>query len=250
MEIYKRLRPGEPLNVENAESLLYNMFFDPKRYDLARVGRYKFNKKLAISARIKGHISADNVCDPRTGEVLVGAGEKITAETAEKIERAGVNQVEVIIEEQRVRVFSNNMVYLNEFVDFDVEDMHFTKVRKEVLDEILADYTTEEEIREQLELRRDELSPKHITKDDMFASVNYCLNLAMGTGDIDDIDHLGNRRLRCVGELLQNQFRIGLARMERTDRERMSTQEMEIITPNSLINIRPVAATINEFFGS
>ena len=250
LEIYKRLRPGEPLNVENAESLLYNMFFDPKRYDLARVGRYKFNKKLAISARIKGHISADNVCDPRTGEVLVGAGEKITAETAEKIERAGVNQVEVIIEEQRVRVFSNNMVYLNEFVDFDVEDMHFTKVRKEVLDEILADYTTEEEIREQLELRRDELSPKHITKDDMFASVNYCLNLAMGTGDIDDIDHLGNRRLRCVGELLQNQFRIGLARMERTVRERMSTQEMEIITPNSLINIRPVAATINEFFGS
>ena len=250
LEIYKRLRPGEPLNVENAQSLLYNMFFDPKRYDLAKVGRYKFNTKLAISARIKGHISANNVCDPRTGEILVEAGQKIDHDTAMKIERAGVNLVELIIEEQPVRVFSNNMVYPEEFVDFDISDMGFTKVRKEVLDEILAEYSTEEEIREQLELRADELSPKHITKDDMFASINYCLNLALGTGTIDDIDHLGNRRLRCVGELLQNQFRIGLSRMERTVRERMSTQEMEIITPTSLINIRPVAATINEFFGS
>lgn len=250
LEIYKRLRPGEPLNVENAESLLYNMFFDPKRYDLARVGRYKFNKKLAIAPRISGHVTADNICDPRTGELLVEAGERISPEIAEKIERAGVNRVELIIEEQKVRVFSNNMVYIDEFIDFDVTDLKLTKVRKDVLDEILEEYTTEEEIREQLELKYDELSPKHITKDDMFASVNYCLNLAMGTGNIDDIDHLGNRRLRCVGELLQNQFRIGLARMERTVRERMSTQEMEIITPTSLINIRPVAATINEFFGS
>ena len=250
LEIYKRLRPGEPLNVENAQSLLYNMFFDPKRYDLAKVGRYKFNTKLAISARIKGHVSANNVCDPRTGEILVEAGQKIDHDTAMKIERAGVNLVELIIEEQPVRVFSNNMVYPEEFIDFDISDMGFTKVRKEVLDEILAEYSTEEEIREQLELRADELSPKHITKDDMFASINYCLNLALGTGTIDDIDHLGNRRLRCVGELLQNQFRIGLSRMERTVRERMSTQEMEIITPTSLINIRPVAATINEFFGS
>ena len=250
LEIYKRLRPGEPLNVENAESLLYNMFFDHKRYDLAKVGRYKFNKKLAIAPRIKGHISAETVCDPRTGEVLAESGEKITPEAAKAIERAGVNEVELIIEEQRVKVFSNNMVDPSEFVGFDISDMHFTKVLKPVLDEILSEYSTEEEIREELELRRDELSPKHITKDDMFASVNYCLNLAMGTGSVDDIDHLGNRRLRCVGELLQNQFRIGLARMERTVRERMSTQEMEIITPTSLINIRPVAATINEFFGS
>ncbi len=250
LEIYKRLRPGEPLNVENAQSLLYNMFFDPKRYDLAKVGRYKFNTKLAISARIRGHVSANNVCDPRTGEILVEAGSKIDRDTAMKIERAGINLVELIIDEQPVRVFSNNMVYPEEFIDFDISDMGFTKVRKEVLDEILAEYSTEEEIREQLELRADELSPKHITKDDMFASINYCLNLSLGTGTIDDIDHLGNRRLRCVGELLQNQFRIGLSRMERTVRERMSTQEMEIITPTSLINIRPVAATINEFFGS
>ena len=250
LEIDKRLRPGEPLNVENAQSLLYNMFFDPKRYDLAKVGRYKFNTKLAISARIRGHVSANNVCDPRTGEILVEAGSKIDRDTAMKIERAGINLVELIIDEQPVRVFSNNMVYPEEFIDFDISDMGFTKVRKEVLDEILAEYSTEEEIREQLELRADELSPKHITKDDMFASINYCLNLSLGTGTIDDIDHLGNRRLRCVGELLQNQFRIGLSRMERTVRERMSTQEMEIITPTSLINIRPVAATINEFFGS
>ena len=250
LEIYKRLRPGEPLNVENAESLIMNMFFDPRRYDLAKVGRYKFNKKLAISARIKGRTLAEPVADPRTGEIIANEGDAISADLAMQIERAGVNQVELLVEGKKVRVFSNNMVYLDEYVDFEVEDFPVKKVRKAIIEEILENAETEDEIKEQLWARIDELAPKHIIIDDMFASVNYCLNLANGIGTVDDIDHLGNRRVRCVGELLQNQFRIGLARMERTVRERMSTQELEIITPTSLINIRPIIATINEFFGS
>ena len=250
LEIYKRLRPGEPLNVENAESLIMNMFFDPRRYDLAKVGRYKFNKKLAISARIKGRTLAESVADPRTGEIIANEGDAISADLAMQIERAGVNQVELLVEGKKVRVFSNNMVYLDEYVDFEVEDFPVKKVRKAIIEEILENAETEDEIKEQLWAKIDELAPKHIIIDDMFASVNYCLNLANGIGNVDDIDHLGNRRVRCVGELLQNQFRIGLARMERTVRERMSTQELEIITPTSLINIRPIIATINEFFGS
>ena len=250
LEIYKRLRPGEPLNVENAESLIMNMFFDPRRYDLAKVGRYKFNKKLAISARIKGRTLAESVADPRTGEIIANEGDAISVDLAMQIERAGVNQVELLVEGKKVRVFSNNMVYLDEYVDFEVEDFPVKKVRKAIIEEILENAETEDEIKEQLWARIDELAPKHIIIDDMFASVNYCLNLANGIGTVDDIDHLGNRRVRCVGELLQNQFRIGLARMERTVRERMSTQELEIITPTSLINIRPIIATINEFFGS
>ena len=250
LEIYKRLRPGEPLNVENAESLIMNMFFDPRRYDLAKVGRYKFNKKLAISARIKGRTLAEPVADPRTGEIIANEGDAISADLAMQIERAGVNQVELFVEGKKVRVFSNNMIYLDEYVDFEVEDFPVKKVRKAIIEEILENAETEDEIKEQLWARIDELAPKHIIIDDMFASVNYCLNLANGIGNVDDIDHLGNRRVRCVGELLQNQFRIGLARMERTVRERMSTQELEIITPTSLINIRPIIATINEFFGS
>ena len=250
LEIYKRLRPGEPLNVENAESLIMNMFFDPRRYDLAKVGRYKFNKKLAISARIKGRTLAEPVADPRTGEIIANEGDAISVDLAMQIERAGVNQVELLVEGKKVRVFSNNMVYLDEYVDFEVEDFPVKKVRKAIIEEILENAETEDEIKEQLWARIDELAPKHIIIDDMFASVNYCLNLANGIGNVDDIDHLGNRRVRCVGELLQNQFRIGLARMERTVRERMSTQELEIITPTSLINIRPIIATINEFFGS
>ena len=250
LEIYKRLRPGEPLNVENAESLIMNMFFDPRRYDLAKVGRYKFNKKLAISARIKGRTLAEPVADPRTGEIIANEGDAISADLAMQIERAGVNQVELFVEGKKVRVFSNNMIYLDEYVDFEVEDFPVKKVRKAIIEEILENAETEDEIKEQLWARIDELAPKHIIIDDMFASVNYCLNLANGIGNVDDIAHLGNRRVRCVGELLQNQFRIGLARMERTVRERMSTQELEIITPTSLINIRPIIATINEFFGS
>ncbi len=255
LEIYKRLRPGELANVDSAESLLYNMFFDPKRYDLARVGRYKFDKKLAISARIKNKRLAEDVVDPRTGEVLASKGDYISLEKAEEIERAGVNTVYLEIEEQIVKVFSNDMVYFNEYCDVDVE-VPYEKVRRAVLMEILEEADNQNElprdeyIREQVGFRFDELCPKHITIDDIFASINYVICLANGTGSIDDIDHLGNRRLRCVGELLQNQFRIGLSRMERTVRERMSVQEMEIITPTSLINIRPIVATINEFFGS
>ena len=253
LEIYKKLRPGEPLNVENAESLITNMLFDPKRYDLARVGRYKYNLKLQIKDRIKGFELAHDVVDPRTGEILANAGDIVSKEQAEIIDRAGVNRVEVIIDEQKVIVFSNDMVYLDEYVDFDVTELNVKvdKVRRSVLEDIIekAEGDTDE-IKRQIELRITELSPKHITIDDIFASINYCLNLAKGTGSCDDIDLLGNRRLRCVGELLQNQFRIGLSRMERTVRERMSTQELEIITPSSLINIRPIIATINEFFGS
>ncbi len=250
LEIYKRLRPGEPLNVENAESLIMNMFFDPRRYDLAKVGRYKFNKKLALASRIKGKTLAEDAVNPRTGKVIAKQGDALSAEMAMAIERSGLNKVELLVEGKKVRVFSNNMVYLDEYIDFEVKGFPVDKVKRDVIEEIVAEYKKEDEIREQIWARVDELAPKHILIDDMFASVNYCLNLANGIGGIDDIDHLGNRRLRCVGELLQNQFRIGLARMERTVRERMSTQELEIITPTSLINIRPIIATINEFFGS
>jgi DNA-directed RNA polymerase subunit beta len=250
LEIYKRLRPGEPLNVENAESLIMNMFFDPRRYDLAKVGRYKFNKKLALSARIKGKTLAENAVNPRTGKVIAKKGDALSADMAMAIERSGLNQVELLVEGKKVRAFSNNMVFLDEYIDFEIQGFPVDKVRREIIEEIVSEYKTEEELKEQIWARVDELAPKHIIIDDMFASVNYCLNLANGIGEIDDIDHLGNRRLRCVGELLQNQFRIGLARMERTVRERMSTQELEIITPTSLINIRPIIATINEFFGS
>ena len=250
LEIYKRLRPGEPLNVENAESLIMNMFFDPKRYDLARVGRYKFDKKLGIAARIKGKTVADDVVSPITGEILAQAGDALSAEMAEAIERAGVNKLDLLVEERRVRVFSNDMVYLSEYMDMDLKEFHIQKVRRSVLEDILAKAENDEAAKKMVYDRIDELSPKHITIDDMMASINYVLNLANGVGALDDIDHLGNRRLRCVGELLQNQFRIGLARMERVVRERMTIQDMEIITPQTLINIRPIIATINEFFGS
>ncbi|MBR4720806.1 MAG: DNA-directed RNA polymerase subunit beta [Clostridia bacterium] len=250
LEIYKRLRPGEPLNVENAESLITNMFFDPKRYDLAHVGRYKYDKKMAMATRIKGKILADNVADPRTGELIAAKGDEISEEIAEKIERAGVNSLDLLVDEQKVRVISNDMVYIDEYVPFDVSDVHYKKVRRSVLQEILANAENDEDAKEQILSRIDDLSPKHITTDDMFASINYVMCLANGIGDIDDIDHLGNRRVRSVGELLQNQFRIGLSRMERVVRERMTIQDQDIITPQTLINTRPIMATINEFFGS
>ncbi len=256
-EIYRRLRPGEPPTVESSRSLLQMLFFDPRRYDLARVGRYKFNKKLAMAARITGFVTAEDIIDERTGELIVAAGERITREAAEEAERAGVNLVHIAVEDKNtgenrvVKVFSNNMVDLAEFLDFDPSDMGIhSKVRRSVLEEILAENESEEDIRAAILRRLDELSPKHITEDDIFASINYCLNLFDGIGVTDDIDHLGNRRLRGVGELLQNQFRMGLARMERGVRERMSIQDLDIVTPQSLINIRPVVATIKEFFGS
>ncbi|MCX7714630.1 MAG: DNA-directed RNA polymerase subunit beta [Clostridia bacterium] len=250
LEIYKRLRPGEPLNLENAESLITNMFFDPKRYDLAKVGRYKFDKKLAISSRISGKIAADDIVSPITGEILAKAGDTISFNTAAEIEKAGVNSLDLMVDERRVRVFSNDMVFLSEYVDFDTKDFPFVKVRRSILSQILADAENDEAAREAMFARADELSPKHITAEDILASINYILNLANGIGALDDIDHLGNRRLRSVGELLQNQFRIGLARMERVVRERMTIQDLDVITPQTLINIRPIIATINEFFGS
>ncbi|MBQ7794665.1 MAG: DNA-directed RNA polymerase subunit beta [Clostridia bacterium] len=250
LEIYKRLRPGEPLNVENAESLITNMFFDPKRYDLARVGRYKFDKKLALTSRIVGKIAADDVIDPTTGEILASAGDELTYDTVLKMENVGVNSLDVIVEEQRVRILSNDMVLISEYVDIDVSDLKLKKVRRKVLEDILNNVEEGDDLHEIIASRADELSPKHITVDDMMASINYVINLANGVGTIDDIDHLGNRRLRSVGELLQNKFRIGLARMERVVRERMTIQDLEIITPQTLINIRPIIATINEFFGS
>ncbi|MBQ6908307.1 MAG: DNA-directed RNA polymerase subunit beta, partial [Clostridia bacterium] len=211
---------------------------------------YKYDKKMAMATRIKGKTLADNVADPRTGELIAAKGDEISEELAEKIERAGVNSLDLLVDEQKVRVISNDMVYIDEYVSFDVSDVHYKKVRRSVLEEILANAENDEDAKEQILARIDDLSPKHITVDDMFASINYVMCLANGIGDIDDIDHLGNRRVRSVGELLQNQFRIGLSRMERVVRERMTIQDQDIITPQTLINTRPIMATINEFFGS
>ena len=251
LEIYKRLRPGEPLNVENAESLFTNMFFDPKRYDLARVGRYKFDKKLSLPARIVGKTLLNDVIDPRTGEIIASAGDVVSMENAEAMEKAGVNTVTLTVNEVPVKVFANNMIYFSTLLDTDAMGLKDMKVRRQVLEDLIERSEGDiDELKHLIELNMDALSPKHITVDDILSSINYVLTLANGVGTIDDIDHLGNRRLRCVGELLQNQFRIGLSRMERVVRERMTIQDLEIITPQTLINIRPIIATINEFFGS
>ena len=250
-EIYRKLRPGEPPTYDSASSLINGLFFDAKRYDLAKVGRYKYNKKLAIAERISGQIAGENIVDARTGELLCAEGERITEEKAVLIENAGVNRVLVDVEGRKIVVFSNNMVSPVEYAGVDLYDITHEKVCKAVLDEILEAAAGDiDTIKKLAEERILELVPKHIVIDDIFASINYCNNLAEGIGQDDDIDHLGNRRLRSVGELLQNQFRIGISRMERGVRERMSIQEMEIVTPQSLINIRPVVATIKEFFGS
>ncbi|NSW89486.1 MAG: DNA-directed RNA polymerase subunit beta [Firmicutes bacterium] len=251
LEIYKRLRPGEPPTVESAQQLINNLFFEPKRYDLARFGRFKFNKKLSLAARINGFVAAEDVIDPRTGEIIVGEDEIIDKKKAKSIQNAGINSVYVSIGEKKVRVIGNNTVDLGEYVDFDVKDLGIDeKVYLVVLNKILEENKTPEDIKRAIRLNRDSLIPKNITPDDILASINYLVNLSYGIGDTDDIDHLGNRRLRSVGELLQNQFRIGLARMERVVRERMTIQDIDIVTPQTLINIRPVAAAIKEFFGS
>ena len=251
IEIYKKLRPGEPPTVESATSLLNALFYDDKRYDLSKVGRFKFNKKLALSKRIRNFEAARDIVDPETGEVYVKKGEIIGIDASKEIEKSGVNVVYLMFEGKEIKVFSNGMVNLADHVDFDVSDLGITeKVRYSVLMEILEQKETEEEIKEEIKARIDELIPKHIILDDIFASINYHNNLAYGMGTTDDIDHLGNRRIRAVGELLQNQFRIGFARLERVVKERMTTQDLDSVTPQLLINSRPVVSAIKEFFGS
>jgi DNA-directed RNA polymerase subunit beta len=257
LDIYRRLRPGEPPTVDSAESLLNSMFFDDRRYDLAKVGRYKYNKKLSIANRLMGQVAAEDVIDPATGEVLAEAGQKFDRETAWAVQNAGVNVVEVACqyngEETTFRVIGNGFVDIHtQELPFDISDIEFDElVSKEALDEFLADDSlTDAEKHMALKRNKYRLIPKHILQSDLFASVNYFLGLEYEIGEVDDIDHLGNRRLRSVGELLQNQFRIGLSRMERVVRERMSVQDDEILTPQSLINTRPINAALKEFFGS
>ena len=253
LELYKKIRPGEPLSVESAESLINAMFFDPRRYDLAKVGRYKFNKKLHFKNRITGQILAEDVVDTTTGEILAEAGKTVTMEQAEAIQNAAVPYVWVQTEERNVKVLSNMMVDLAAYVGFDPEEAGVTElVFYPVLADILekAGDMGEDELKAEIRRHIHDLIPKHITKEDIIASINYNMHLEFGVGTKDDIDHLGNRRIRAVGELLQNQYRIGLSRMERVVRERMTTQDMEGITPQSLINIKPVTAAVKEFFGS
>ncbi len=252
LEIYRKLRPGEPPTVDSCESLMQSLLFDARRYDLSAVGRYKFNKKLDIANRLTNHILAAPLVDPWTGEILADAGETITRERARELADRGVNEALLDVEGTLVKVFANNMVDMSKYVNFDPEECGVTeRVRISVLKELLEEYADDEEgMKAAIRTRLDDLMPKHIIVDDMLASVNYLTGLACGVGHKDDIDHLGNRRLRCVGELLQNQFRIGFSRMERVIRERMTIQDLDIVTPQSLINIRPVTAAIKEFFGS
>ena len=254
IEIYKKLRPGEPPTVESSESLLRGMFFDPKRYDLAKVGRYKFNKKLALRNRIRGAKLAEAVVDPMTGEVLAEAGAVLTMELCDTIQDSGIDQLYIEVEEKAVKILTNRAVaidaYLEEF-GLTAEDVNIKeRVYFPVLEQLLNEYTTAEELKAAIKENIHELVPKHITLEDIMASINYVMQLDYGYGNVDDIDHLGNRRIRSVGELLQNQFRIGLSRMERVVRERMTTQDLAVVTPQALINVRPVTAAIKEFFGS
>ena len=251
LELYSKIRPGEPASVESAESLLASMFFDPRRYDLAKVGRYKFNKKLSFKHRLKGKTLAEDVIDQSTGEILASAGTTLTEEQAIEIQNAAVPFVWVATEERNVKIISNMMVDIHHYVDFDCKELGIREnVFYPVLAQILAENETEEELKDAIKRNVTELIPKHITKEDIIASINYCLHLEHGIGNRDDIDHLGNRRIRAVGELLQNQYRIGLSRMERVVRERMTTQDIANVTPQSLINIKPVTAAVKEFFGS
>ncbi|MCH5257737.1 MAG: DNA-directed RNA polymerase subunit beta [Lachnospiraceae bacterium] len=252
LELYKKIRPGEPLSVESAESLIQAMFFDPRRYDLAKVGRYKFNKKLMFRNRIRHHILAEDVVDTLTGEVIAKAGDKVSAEMADAIQNAAVPYVIIQTEEKNVKVLSNMMVDITNFVECNPKELGITElVYFPVLQQILEEYSEDpEELAEAIQRNVHELIPKHITKEDILASINYNIHLEYGIGNDDDIDHLGNRRIRAVGELLQNQYRIGLSRLERVVRERMTTHDAEEISPQVLINIKPVQAAVKEFFGS
>ena len=251
LELYKKIRPGEPLSVDSAEAIISGMFFDARRYDLARVGRYKYNKKLAFQSRIVGQFLAEDVINTTTGEVLAEAGTKVTKELATDIQNAAVPSVMIQTDVKNEKVLSNMAVDINAYVDFDCKELGILEnVYYPVLAEILAENETEEELKDAIKRNAHELVPKHITKEDILASINYLLNIEYGIGSVDDIDHLGNRRIRAVGELLQNQYRIGLSRMERVVRERMTTQDLEGVSPQTLINIKPVTAAVKEFFGS
>ncbi len=251
LEVYKRLRPGEPPTVESASMLVESLFFDHKRYDLGRVGRYKFNKKLSLAARIQGQTAAENIINTETGELLVAAGELISEKTALEIQNAGINAVKLAFGEETHKVIGNHFVDAHVYLDFDPEEVGINEqVYYPAFKQILDEAANEEELREKLSKSIAVLIPKHIIVEDMFASISYQLGLRYGVGSLDDIDHLGNRRIRSVGELLQNQLRVGLSRLERVVRERMSIQDLERATPSALINIRPVTAAIKEFFGS
>ncbi len=251
LELYKKIRPGEPLSVESAETLIAGMFFDARRYDLAKVGRYKFNKKLAFKNRIAGMVLAEEVVDMTTGEIIAEAGTTVSEDMAVQIQNAAVPYVMIQTEERNVKVISNMMVDINSYVDFDCSGLGITEnVFYPVLSAILEENDNEEDLKNAIRKNVSELIPKHITKEDIIASINYNMHLEWGIGNSDDIDHLGNRRIRAVGELLQNQYRIGLSRMERVVRERMTTQDLEGVSPQSLINIKPVTASVKEFFGS
>ena len=252
LELYKKIRPGEPLSVESAESLINAMFFDPRRYDLAKVGRYKFNKKLAFRNRIRNHVLAEDAVDPFTGEILAEAGVKVTRELADQIQNAAVPFVYIQTEEKNVKVLSNMMVDITSFVECNPRELGITeKVYYPVLSQIIEEFREDPEaLADAIKKNVHELIPKHITKEDILASINYNIHLEYGIGNDDDIDHLGNRRIRAVGELLQNQYRIGLSRMERVVRERMTTHDAEEVSPQVLINIKPVQAAVKEFFGS
>ena len=252
LELYKKIRPGEPLTVESAQSLITAMFFDPRRYDLAKVGRYKFNKKLALRNRINGQVLAEDVVDVTTGEIIAEKGTTVTRELADAIQNAGVPFVWIQTEERNVKILSNLMVDINAQIEgIDTKELGVTEaVYYPVLAKILEENEDIEDIKQEIRRNISELIPKHITKEDIFASINYNMHLEYGVGHDDDIDHLGNRRIRSVGELLQNQYRIGLSRLERVVRERMTTQDLEGISPQSLINIKPVTAAVKEFFGS
>jgi len=251
IELYKRLRPGDPPTVESAQTLLNNLFFDARRYDISTVGRYKFNKKLAVWSRLVNQVLAEPIADPMTGEIIAEKGERLTRARAEELDARGVNEAFVVVDGKSVKVFSNGMVRLEDFVNFNpIEELGIKeRVRFIILREMLDKFKGDE-LKEAIKNNIDTLIPKHLIPDDIFASVNYLNCIAHGVGEPDDIDHLGNRRLRSVGELLQNQFRVGFSRMERVIRERMTLQDLDIITPQSLINIRPVTAAIKEFFGS
>ena len=251
VEIYKKLRPGELPTVDAARNLFNGMFFDARRYDLAKVGRYKYNLKLNLANRIQNKVAFEDIINPETGEIMVEKDSIISKEVAQEIQNSGINVVDIKVDDKKVRIIGNGTVDIKKFVNFDISDLGIKElVNYEVLKSILSTVKEEKEIKAAIKERMEELVPKHVTTEDIFASINYLLNLQYGLGNVDDIDHLGNRRIRCVGELLQNQFRIGLTRLERVVRERMTIQDLDVVTPQTLINTKPITSAIKEFFGS